>query len=120
MSTNQEDFHPHIAIKDLKQRLLENKESIHTLLKMIIDYLQELPSSIEALLDERDLQKLNKFGHKLKGIALTASMPQLSEYGKSLQELESWDNEKITHLKEKISKEVNILLPLIKQLSNEF
>lgn len=103
----------HFDYKDLSTRLMNNEKVIQEVLVMTREYLENLPIRWDEIESMNNLSKLNQLGHSIKGIGSTASFFKLAEMGKSLQELDSWDESRIHTQKEEILNEAKELIQSI-------
>ncbi|MCC5816684.1 MAG: Hpt domain-containing protein [Leptospira sp.] len=92
----------HFDYADLSDRMIGDEKNIREVLLMCRDYLVKLPALLEEVSAKGDLAKLNKLGHSIKGIAATASFYRLSDMGRQLQDLKSWDENSLVTLKKEI------------------
>jgi HPt (histidine-containing phosphotransfer) domain-containing protein len=99
----------HFDYDDLCDRLLNNQKSIQEVLRMSRDFLEEYPQILMKSIETRDLVKLKRTIHRIKGVAATASFYRLADLAAQFEACKEWSDEDVHRYQKKIEMEIQEL-----------
>lgn len=86
----------HFDIEILKTHLGENDHDlIQRLLTITIDVLRRSPDELKTLYAQKDMGKLNQFGHKLRGTAMIIGLIPLADLSEKLENLKDFNHPQV-------------------------
>jgi PAS domain S-box-containing protein len=108
-------YNEHLDWEDLCARMGDDPALAKEILEIVLEQIDEIMVQFKTLIEQGNLEALNRFGHKIKGTALSAGMTVLAKRIEKIEKVKVWDKDKINALLDAVEEEVIYLKPLIKQ-----
>jgi CheY-like chemotaxis protein/HPt (histidine-containing phosphotransfer) domain-containing protein len=104
----------HIDMQQLRKQLGGNDELIKEFLGMVAMELEDFLPVLAVQIEQKNLPEIRRLSHKIKGVALSAYLVELSDIALGLEKSEEFHEEKINALQQMMSEEISLILPLIR------
>lgn len=103
----------HFDYEELERSLASDRQLISEVLTYVIGCLDSFSPRFRILFAEHNQEKMRGLAHELRGIALNARLPLLSEYSLAIENQERFDERFLNEQLEKVNREIDIIKPLL-------
>lgn len=105
----------HFDPQAIQENFHIDDETLNEILKATIVQLQESQLSLEECRQLKDLTTTRRVGHKLYGTAVSTSLSELARIASTIEQQESYDEQRITELLNAAMQEIELVISLIEQ-----
>lgn len=102
----------HFDKKKMESHFGDDPEIISDVIRLLKKELAQYVPTLQNMIDNRELERIKAFGHKIYGTALSAALPVIADIAKEMEQLESFDEDILTAFCKQLDDEVSVVLCL--------